>query len=95
MINDNTRDRDINIGEISIKDSFSFFEVGEEHEAKIIEAFKNAKFENRSLRVEKAEKDVGGRNRKTNSSERKPNVRTHYERKPNKRTDKRKSGKRR
>jgi ATP-dependent RNA helicase DeaD len=95
MINDNTRDRDINIGEIAIKDSFSFFEVGEEHEAKIIEAFKNAKFENRSLRVEKAEKDVGGRNRKTNSSERKPNVRTHYERKPNKRTDKRKSGKRR
>jgi ATP-dependent RNA helicase DeaD len=95
MINDNTRDRDINIGEIAIKDSFSFFEVGEEHEAKIIEAFKNAKFENRSLRVEKAEKDVGGRNRKTASSERKPNVRTHYERKPNKRTDKRKSGKRR
>jgi len=83
------------IGEIAIKDSFSFFEVGEEHEAKIIEAFKNAKIENRSLRVEKAEKDVGGRNRKTASSERKPNVRTHYERKPNKRTDKRKTGKRR
>jgi len=62
LINDYTRDRDINVGAIELKDSFAFFEVGEDHATKILESFRNKKHKSRTLRVEVAEKDVGGRN---------------------------------
>jgi len=61
MINDNTHDRDINIGDIDIKDNFSFFEVGEKYTTKVLNSFRNSKFKGHRVIVEIAEKDVGGR----------------------------------
>jgi len=61
MINDNAQDRDINIGAIDLKDSFSFFEVGEKHAAKVLNSFYNTTFKGHRVKVEIAEKDVGGR----------------------------------
>lgn len=61
MINDNTQDRDINIGDIDIKDNFSFFEVGEKYAPKVMNSFHNSKFKGQRVIVEVAEKDVGGR----------------------------------
>lgn len=61
MINDNTQDRDINIGDIDIKDNFSFFEVGEKYAPKVQNSFHNSKFKGQRVIVEVAEKDVGGR----------------------------------
>ncbi len=55
MINDFAQDRDINVGDIDIKDSFSFFEVGKRHTDKIIDSLKNKKYKGRQLRVEVAE----------------------------------------
>jgi len=53
LVNDNTQDRDINFGAIDIKDSFSFFEVGEKHAYKVINSFMgNKTFGGRQLRVE-------------------------------------------
>jgi ATP-dependent RNA helicase DeaD len=63
MINDNTKDRDINIGVIDIKDSFSFFEVGEKHTAKILTSFHDTKFKGRRVRVDVAEEIKGDRNK--------------------------------
>ncbi len=61
MINDNTQDRDINIGDIDIKDNFSFFEVGEKYAPKVMNSFHDSKFKGQRVIVEVAEKDVGGR----------------------------------
>ena len=61
MINDNTKNRDIEIGAIDIKDSFSFFEVGEKHIANILSSFQNSKFKGRRVRVDIAEEIKGGR----------------------------------
>ncbi|MCF8303216.1 MAG: DEAD/DEAH box helicase [Bacteroidales bacterium] len=61
MINDNTHDRDINIGDIDIKDSFSFFETGESHTGKILKAFKKEQFQGRQLQVEVAEERKKGK----------------------------------
>ncbi len=63
MINDNTKDRDINIGVIDIKDSFSFFEVGEKYTAKILTSFHDSKFKGRRVRVDVAEEIKGDRNK--------------------------------
>ncbi|MBE9511717.1 MAG: DEAD/DEAH box helicase [Bacteroidetes bacterium] len=63
MINDNTKDRDINIGAIDIKDSFSFFEVGEKYTTKILSSFHDSKFKGRRVRVDVAEEIKGGRNK--------------------------------
>ena len=56
MINDNTRDRDINIGVIDLKDSFSFFEVEEKYASKILKSFGKTTFKGRTVRVDRAEK---------------------------------------
>lgn len=61
MINDYTHDRDIRVGDIDIKDSFSFFEVDKKSAGKILKAFKNAKFKGQRVNVEVAEEDKGGR----------------------------------
>ncbi|MCF8233135.1 MAG: DbpA RNA binding domain-containing protein, partial [Bacteroidales bacterium] len=61
MINENTKDRDINIGSIDVLDSFSFFEVGEKHKAKVLNAFRKSEFNGRPVKVEIAgEKPAGG-----------------------------------
>lgn len=61
MINDNTKDRDINIGTIDLKDSFSFFEVEKKHTTKILTSFHNTKFKGRRVRVDVAEEKNGNR----------------------------------
>ena len=61
MINDNTKDRDISIGTIDIKDSFSFFEVEEEYATKVLKSFRNAKFKGRGVRVDVAEEKDSSR----------------------------------
>jgi len=63
MINDNTKDRDINIGAIDIKDSFSFFEVGEKYTSKILSSFNDSKFKARRVRVDVAEEIKSDRNK--------------------------------
>lgn len=55
LINENTRDRDIKVGDIDIKDSFSFFEVEEGAKNKILKSFKNSSFKGRQVNVEEAE----------------------------------------
>ncbi len=58
MINDNTKNRDIDIGIIDLKDSFSFFEVEKEFAAKILSSFKNIKFKGRNVTVNIAKEKV-------------------------------------
>ncbi len=55
MINDNTNDRDIKIGDIDIKESFSFFEVEEKSKAKVLSSFIGSQYKGRSVNVEIAE----------------------------------------
>ena len=55
LINDNTNDRDIKIGDIDIKDSFSFFEVDKKSKSKILSSFKNSQYKGRSVNVEIAD----------------------------------------
>ncbi len=64
MINDNTQDRDINIGTIDLKDSFSFFEVEEKYAGKILSSFHNTKFKGRPVRIDVAEKNDDSRKKK-------------------------------
>ena len=64
MINDNTRDRSINIGNIDIKDSFSFFEVGEESAGRIVQALSNHRFKGRLVRIEQVTENDGPRSEK-------------------------------
>lgn len=64
MINDYTRDRDISIGDIEIKDKFSFFEVDGKYTATILEVFKDNRFRGRHINVEIAEAPNNNRNRK-------------------------------
>ncbi len=61
MINDNTQDRDINIGTIDIMDSFSFFEVGDRYTDKVLGSLRNIKFKGRKVRVEVTEERESGR----------------------------------
>ena len=62
MINDSTNDRDIRIGDIDIKDSFSFFEVNVKAAKKVLKSFGNTKYKGKRVNVEIAEADIGGRN---------------------------------
>ena len=70
LINDSTGDRDINVGEIEIKDSFSFFEIGEQHGDKVIKSLEGKSYKGRALRVEFSG-DVPGSNKKKRKSKRK------------------------
>ncbi len=68
LINDNTNDRDIKVGDIDIKDSFSFFEADEKSKTKILKSFKGSQFKGRSVNVEEAEaKNSNKRKRKRNT----------------------------
>jgi len=61
VINDHTRDRDIRIGEIDIKGSFSFFEVSKRHSGKVQNALQHNPYKGRPMKIEVAEKQPQGR----------------------------------
>ncbi len=65
MINDYTGIRDIEIGEIEIKKTFSFFEVDKSYTKEILAAFENKQFKKREINVE-----VTTSERKSNQSDR-------------------------
>jgi ATP-dependent RNA helicase DeaD len=71
MINDNAQDRDINIGTIDIKDSFSFFEVGNKYTDKVLGSMRNIKFKGRKVRVEVTEDRGERKEGKSNKRSRK------------------------
>jgi ATP-dependent RNA helicase DeaD len=52
MINDTAQDRDIHIGTIDILNSFSFFEVSEQHAQKVMKSFNDVRFKGRSVKIE-------------------------------------------
>lgn len=64
MINDNTQDRDINIGSIDVMENFSFFEVSKQHEAKVINSFQKSHFKGRPVNIEIANEKTGSKGRK-------------------------------
>ena len=64
MINDNTQDRDVNIGSIDVMEKFSFFEVSKQHEAKVLNSFQKSQFKGRSVNVEIAEASNSGKKNK-------------------------------
>ncbi|MCF6185358.1 MAG: DEAD/DEAH box helicase, partial [Bacteroidales bacterium] len=57
IINDSTHDRDISIGDIEIKDKFSFFEIDEKYTFKVLDSFQNNKFRGRRVNIEIAEEN--------------------------------------
>ena len=65
LVNDKLNNRDINIGDIEIKDSFTFFEVGERFADNVVKTFNHSKYKGREIRIEPAEKNTGGKKRKS------------------------------
>ena len=65
MINDYTGIRDIEIGEIEVKKTFSFFEVDKSYTQEILAAFENKFFKKREINVE-----ITTSERKSNQSDR-------------------------
>ena len=64
LINDVTGVRDINIGEIEILKSFSFFELDENYSGALLKAFKNKEFKKRKIVLEiAASKGAEGKRR--------------------------------
>lgn len=72
MINDFTGIRDIEIGEIEILKTFSFFEVDSSYSQDILNAFANKNRKDRKISVEIAEKKQGNRGRGSRKNEAKP-----------------------
>ncbi len=68
MINDYAKDRDINIGEIDIKDNFSFVEVGDRYKTRVIKALSGKNVKGRKLEVELSQESE---NRKKKSKKKK------------------------
>lgn len=64
MINESTRDRDINIGDIDIKDNHSFFEAGEAYTDKILNGF-NKRFKGRRIKVSLADSTPNKRKKRS------------------------------
>lgn len=65
LINENLKKRDVEIGQIEILKSFSFFEIDKAYADKILEVFKHSEFGGRSLIVEVTTKPKGGGRRKS------------------------------
>ena len=61
FINRMVHNRDMRIGKIEILKSFSFFEVEDDYAQDILDAFHNAKFDGKKVRVEQAESSSGHR----------------------------------
>lgn len=64
LINDHTRNRDIAVGDIELKDSFSFFEVDTQYADKVKEALKGKDFQGRKMNLEFAEAPKSGKKSK-------------------------------
>lgn len=56
MVNDFTRQKNIDIGEIEILKNFSFFEIENEYTELVLKAFRKKKLKNREINIEVAEK---------------------------------------
>ncbi len=67
LVNDKTNNRDINIGDIDIKDNFTFFEVSQDFADDVLKAFNKGSYKGRQIRIELAEKS-GRQGRKRTSS---------------------------
>ena len=65
LVNDKLNNRDINIGDIEIKDSFTFFEVGERFAENVVKTFNRSKYKGREIRIEPAEKSTGKKKKKS------------------------------
>ena len=63
IINDYTRNRDINIGDINIKESFTVFEVGEKYKTRVLKSLNGKKYKGRKLSVDFAAKQEKGKNK--------------------------------
>ncbi len=70
LVNDKTNNRDINIGDIDIKDNFTFFEVSQDFADDVLKAFNKGSYKGREIRIEPAEKSgrQGGRKSSSKSS---------------------------
>ena len=64
LINENLKKRNVEIGQIEILKSFSFFEVDKNYTDDILENFSNVTFNNRSIIVEVTKKSKSGGNRR-------------------------------
>ena len=64
IINDCVKDRDINIGNIDILNSFSFFETGSRYSSKVLQSMHNRNYKGKVLKVELAEKKENLRTKK-------------------------------
>jgi ATP-dependent RNA helicase DeaD len=67
LINENLKKRDVEIGQIEILKSFSFFELDKNYTDDVLESFQNTYFNNRSVSVEvtnKSKSGGGGRRKK-------------------------------
>ena len=67
LINENLDKRNVEIGQIEILKSFSFFELDKNYTDEVLESFKNTNFNNRSVSVEvtnKSKSAGGGRRKK-------------------------------
>ncbi len=71
MVNDITGIRNIEIGDIDIKKTFSFFEVDSEFEAKLLDTFNKATFKDRKINLEVSGKEPTTRKRSSRSDRRK------------------------
>ncbi|MEN8192040.1 MAG: DEAD/DEAH box helicase [Bacteroidota bacterium] len=96
MINDFTGIRNIEIGEIDIRKTYSFFEVDKSYTKEILAAFKNKKFKKREINVEittgeRKESQPNRRSkRKTSSRSDKPRIKKGRKSNGTKRRDRRK-----
>jgi len=63
LINENLKKRDVEIGQIEILKSFSFFEIDKSFADKVLQEFEHAEFGGRSVIVEITKKPKGGRSR--------------------------------
>lgn len=71
LINEKTRNRNIEIGKIDILKNFSFFEVNQEFEQTILDAFKNESFGSTILSVELSKPDTSPSKKSKQGYERK------------------------
>ncbi|MBJ2175463.1 DEAD/DEAH box helicase [Aureibaculum sp. A20] len=65
LINENLKKSDVEIGQIEILKSFSFFEIDKAFAEQAVEAFQHAEFEGRSVIVEVTTKPKGGGGRRS------------------------------
>jgi len=65
MINEGTKDRDIDIYDIDIKDIFSFFEVRKKHTDTILNSFYNTKFKGRHVKINLAREEKPEKRKKS------------------------------